>query len=102
MSFLDYILCMNVYMCLYNRDVAHTNFARRTVVFRLPPVLSTCELFLLTAWCQLVVLEAHEMQSGDLVSNASPLAVLKLQKMSYLTLLFMTWNILTVNVIFRV
>lgn len=96
---------MYICACKIYTDVAHRNYARRTLVFRLLPVLSTCELFLLTSWCQLVVIEAHERQSfcfGGLVPNASPLAVLKLQKMSYLSLLFMAWNILTVNVIFKV
>lgn len=62
---------MYICACIIYRDVAHTNFARKTLVFRLPPIVSTCELFLLTAWCQLVVLEAYEMQSGGLVPNAS-------------------------------
>lgn len=58
-----YCIWMYICVCIIFTEVAHENSARRTLVFRLPTILSTWELFLLTVWCQLVVTEAHERQS---------------------------------------
>lgn len=53
---------MYICACIIYKSVAHKNYARKTAVFRLPPILLTYELFVLTAQCQLVVVEAHERQ----------------------------------------
>lgn len=104
--FLDYLLYMNVYICMYNiyrcctQKLCQKDFCFWTASC---PV----NVWALSSYC-LVPAGGHWSPSeavfllGGLVPNASSLAVLKLQKMSFLTLLLMAWNILTVNVIFKV
>lgn len=61
---------MYICVCIIFTEVAHEDSARRILVFRLPSILPTRELFLLTVWCQLVVTEAHERQSSAWRSGA--------------------------------
>lgn len=65
MYFLEYVLYMNVYTCMYNVYRCCTqNLCQRALVCRLSAAL--CEPFLPAAECQLVVVEAREGQSFTL------------------------------------